>query len=121
MVAGSATIQVLKDGAVYKHINRIGEDLRSGLFNILEDIKVAASVTGVGSMFGVHFQANPPKNAGDTAKSDLKLTRAYFNHMLKANIIYMTPNLCHSLISSPHTNKDVDAYLSATEDFVKTR
>jgi glutamate-1-semialdehyde 2,1-aminomutase len=119
MVAGSTTIKALENGVVYKHINRLGEDMRSGLLDIFNRSKIPASVTGIDSMFGIHFQDNPPKNAGDTAKSDLKLTRAYFNHMLESNIIYMSPNLSHSLISSPHTKADVDAYLSATEDFFK--
>jgi glutamate-1-semialdehyde 2,1-aminomutase len=119
MVAGSTTIKALENGVVYKHINRLGEDMRSGLLDIFNRSKIPASVTGIDSMLGIHFQDNPPKNAGDTAKSDLKLTRAYFNHMLESNIIYMSPNLSHSLISSPHTKADVDAYLSATEDFFK--
>jgi glutamate-1-semialdehyde 2,1-aminomutase len=119
MVAGSTTIKALENGVVYKHINRLGEDMRSGLLDIFNRSKIPAVVTGIDSMFGIHFQENPPKNAGDTAKSDLKLTRAYFNHMLESNIIYMSPNLSHSLISSPHTKADVDVYLSATEDFLK--
>jgi glutamate-1-semialdehyde 2,1-aminomutase len=121
MVAGSTTIKLLEDGLVYKHIDMLGEEMRSGLLDIFNGSKISASVTGVGSMFGVHFQNNPPKNAGETAISDIKLTHAYFNHMLDENIIYMTPYLSHSIISSPHTKEDVDAYLSATENFVRKR
>jgi len=120
MVAGSATIKALEDGVIHKHINSLGERMRTGLLRIFDTKEIPASVTGIGSMFGIHFQESPPINAGDTAKNDLKLTRSYFNHMLKSDIIYMSPTLCHSIISSPHTKMDVDAYLIATEDFLKT-
>jgi glutamate-1-semialdehyde 2,1-aminomutase len=120
MVAGSVTIKALEDGIIHKHINWLGERMRSGLLDIFNSSKIPASVTGIGSMFGVHFQESLPKNAGNTAKNDLKLAQAYFNHMLKSDIIYISPALCHSLISSPHTKVDVDDYISSTEDFLKT-
>jgi glutamate-1-semialdehyde aminotransferase len=40
--------------------------------------------------------------------------------MLDRGIIYLSPTVSHCWISSPHTKEDIDAYLVATEDFVKT-
>jgi glutamate-1-semialdehyde 2,1-aminomutase len=118
MVAGSATVDTLKDGAIHKHIDRLGDKMRTGLLEIFDDCKYPASVTGVGSTFGVHFQKDMPKNAGDTAKNNLEMTRAYFKYMLERNIIYLSPTVSHSWISSPHTEEDVEAYLAATADFM---
>lgn len=120
MVAGCATVDTLKDGSVHKHIDALGEKMRSGLQAIFDESKHPASVTGVGSTFGIHFQKEKPKNAGDTAKNDLEMTKAYFRYMLERNIIYLSPTVSHSWISSPHTAEDVDEYLRVTEEFMKS-
>ena len=120
MVAGCATIDALKDGKIHKNINRLGDKMRNGLQDIFDRSKYSASVTGVGSTFGIHFQKDKPKNAGDTAKNNIEMTRAYFEYMLEENIIYLSPTVSHSWISSPHTDKDVEAYLTTTEEFLKS-
>ena len=119
MVAGCATIDTLKDGTIHKNINRLGDKMRSGLQDIFDGSKYPAVVTGVGSTFGIHFKKDEPKNAGDTAKNNLEMTRAYFRYMLEQNIIYLSPTVSHSWISSPHTDQDVEKYLSTTEAFMK--
>jgi glutamate-1-semialdehyde 2,1-aminomutase len=120
MVAGCATVDTLKDGVVHKHIDALGEKMRKGLNEIFDESKHPASVTGVGSTFGIHFQEEKPKNAGDTAKNDLEMTKAYFQYMLENSIIYLSPTVSHSWISSPHTAEDVEEYLRVTEEFMKS-
>ena len=119
-VAGIATIDALADGKVHRHIDRLGEMMRDGLHDIFSSSPLDAAVTGVGSMFGVHFMPEPPRSAGDTARCDLAATRAYFSHMLSRGIIYLSPTVSHSWISGPHTAADVEEYLSATEEFMKS-
>ncbi len=119
MVAGCATLDLLKDGKVYIDIDRLGGRMRSGLEEIFGVGKLSATVTGIGSTFAIHFQSKTPRNAGDTARNDPKATRAYFAHMLNRRIVYLSPNVSHCWICSPHTKGDVDAYLAATEEFVK--
>ncbi len=120
MVAGCATVDTLKTGVVHKHIDGLGDKMRGGLQEIFTESKYPVSVTGVGSTFGIHFQKDKPKNAGDTAKNNLKMTKAYFTYMLEHGIIYLSPTMSHSWISSPHTKEDVEAYLLATEAFMKS-
>ena len=119
MVAGSATVDALSDSSIHRHIDALGAKMRTGLIDIMERNNVPVSVTGVGSTFGIHFQKNSPKNAGDTSKNDLNATQAYFKHMLESGIIYLSPNVSHSWISSPHTKEDIENYLAATEEFIK--
>lgn len=119
MVAGCATVDTLKDGVVHAHIDGLGEKMRNGLQEIFDESKYPASVTGVGSTFGIHFQKEKPKNAGETAKNDLEMTKAYFKYMLEQNIIYLSPTVSHSWISSPHTKEDIEEYLHVTEEFMK--
>jgi glutamate-1-semialdehyde 2,1-aminomutase len=119
MVAGSATVDALSDGSIHKHIDNLGEKMRNGLMDIMERNDVPVSVTGVGSTFGIHFQKNSPKNAGDTGRNDMPATKAYFQYMLEAGIIYLSPTVSHSWISSPHTEEDVEKYLAVTEEYIK--
>jgi glutamate-1-semialdehyde 2,1-aminomutase len=118
-VAGKATIEELEKKPIYKKIDSLGEKMRKGLGDIFERGKIPASVTGVGSVFGIHFQETPPKNAGDTMNNDMNITKKYFQHMLEKGIIYLSPTTSHSWISSPHIEQDVDEYLAATEEFIK--
>jgi len=120
MTAGCATVDALKDRTVYRHINALGEKMRTGLQEIFDASKHPASVTGVGSTFAVHFQDEAPKSAGDTARNDLETTKAYFRYMLEHGIIYLSPTISHSWISSPHTLEDVEHYLATTEEFIRT-
>jgi len=39
--------------------------------------------------------------------------------MLGRGIVYLSPTVSHSWLSSPHTAADVEEYLSATEEFAK--
>ena len=119
MVAGCATVDTLKKEDVHKYIDSLGDLMRDGLQEIFTNSKYPASVTGVGSTFGIHFQKDKPINAGDTAKNNIEMTRVYFKYMLEHGIIYLSPTVSHSWISSPHTKQEVEAYLAATEDFMK--
>ena len=120
MVAGCATLDLLKDGKVYIDIDRLGKRMRGGLDDVFERGKMPTTVTGVDSTFAIHFQAKVPRNAGDTAKNDMLATRAYFAHMLDRGIIYLSPTVSHCWISSPHTKENIDVYVTATEDFVRS-
>ena len=120
MVAGCATLDQLKDGKVYIDIDRLGKRMRAGLEDIFGRGRVPATVTGVGSTFAIHFQPRIPRSASDCARNDMPTTKAYFAHMLDRGIIYLSPTVSHCWISSPHTKEDVDTYLAATEEFVKS-
>jgi len=57
---------------------------------------------------------------GDTAGNDLDATRAFFSYMLERGIVFLSPTVSHSWVSSPHTAEEVDEYLAATEGFMKS-
>ncbi len=120
MIAGCTTLDILRDGKVYIDIDRLGGRMRNGLEQIFSNGKLPAVVTGVGSTFAIHFQSKKPRNASDTARNNQKTTKAYFTHMLGRGIVYLSPNVSHCWISSPHTKEDIETYLAATEDFVRS-
>jgi glutamate-1-semialdehyde 2,1-aminomutase len=119
MVAGITTLDALREGGVYEHINALGEKVRGQLDDIFGGGRVEAAITGVGSTFAIHFQKDKPRNAREMARNDPVPARAYFSHMLSRNIAYLSPTLPHMFIGEPHTEEDLEEYLAATEDFVK--
>lgn len=119
MTAGIATLDALKDGKVYKKIGKLGGKMSEGLREIAGRYSLHASVIGVASCFALHFRPKPPRNARETADSDGKAAKAFYEHMLSSNIAFMTPSVCHAWICEPHTEKDVGGFLAAAEEFFK--
>ena len=119
MTAGIVSLDILKKGAVYKHIDRLGDRMRSGLDELANRYGIKASTAGIGSCFALHFMEKPPRNARDVTKGDLELSTAYFSHMLENNIAYMSPAVCHAFMCEPHTDKDLEEFLRASEEFFK--
>jgi glutamate-1-semialdehyde aminotransferase len=78
-----------------------------------------ASVIGVASCFALHFRPQAPRNARETADSDAKASKAFYEHMLNSNIAFMTPSVCHAWVCEPHTEKDIEEFLAAAEEFFR--
>jgi glutamate-1-semialdehyde 2,1-aminomutase len=121
MVAGVATLDILKDGKVHRKIDDLGRKVSRSLEDIIERSSVDAAMTGVGSAFAVHFQKEKPRNAREMAKNDTDIAKAYWAHMLARGIIYVSPALPHSFIGEPHTPEDVEEYLAVSEEFFKAQ
>ena len=119
MVAGIATLDILKEGKVYKHIDRLGEKVRGGLLDIIGRSKTEAAVTGICSTFGIHFQKEVPRNVRDVTKNKLEVAKAYYTHMLSRDIVYVSATLPHCFIGEPHTDDDVENFLATTEEFFR--
>ena len=117
MVAGIATLDILKVGNVYERIDALGERIRLGLEDIIGRSDVDAAITGVGSTFGIHFQREAPTNVRDVTKNDLRVARDFYAHMLSRSIAYVSRELPHSFIGEPHTDGDIEGYLGAAGEF----
>ena len=119
MAAGMATLAALQDGAVYAHVDRLGEQARAGLEAIFGKSGIDAAITGLKSTFSVHFQKETPRNARDTARNDVALARRYYDFLLSRRIVYLTPSMPHMFLNAAHRAEDVALFLSGTEDFAK--
>ncbi len=117
MVAGMATLDILRKEGVYKHVDGLGEKMRRGLVDIVSRNDLDAAITGVCSTFAIHFQKEVPRNIRDVARNDPGASRAYYAHMLSRSIAYISPGLPHCFVAEPHTEEDIDEYLDATEEF----
>ena len=77
--------------------------------------------TGIGSMIGIHFTPEKPRDARYAQlKGDRRLARSLFKSLLDSGIIYLTQENPHLFISAAHTQEDIEALIQRIEDFAKT-
>jgi glutamate-1-semialdehyde 2,1-aminomutase len=72
---------------VFSELDRKGERVRSGLQEAFESNDVAAQVTGVGSLFAVHFTDQPVRDYRSAAAADRRLSREFFFGMLNHGVL----------------------------------
>lgn len=73
------------------------------------------TAVGRGSISALRFQEKPPGNAADLLRNDPEPTAAY-HHLLERSIAYMSASISHCWLCEPHTRRDVEEYLAATEE-----
>jgi glutamate-1-semialdehyde 2,1-aminomutase len=133
LYAARASLQELlrDDGAAFRHIWRIGEELCHGLRDLFEETGTKAIVQNVGPMLHILFTDRPPsagpstssgQGSGRGAIRDYREFCAYvdraryqkFAWALFKHGVYMTPSATlHSIVSLAHTDEDVDFTLDA--------
>lgn len=103
---------------IYAHVNTLGLKARKSLQEIFDKYGVRAHVTGIGSLFAVHFTAQYPRDV-KTAQTTKNLQRAqrYFCHLIENRIFCLTPQTQHFFLSAAHLKEDIDQLIQATEEF----
>ena len=77
LVAGLATMELLTAEAI-GGLGRMGERVRAGVARAFAEAGVPATVTGLGSLFGIHLTAGPVRTIRDAARSDAALRHRIF-------------------------------------------
>jgi glutamate-1-semialdehyde 2,1-aminomutase len=118
VIAANLDLLAANDGAAYKQIFAVGNSAIAGLRDIFRRRKIAAVVQGFGPMFQIYFTGHDAIHDyrdycqyADTAKY------SRFVHGLLERGIYMTPsNGLHWIISTAHTQHDVEMLLPAVDE-----
>ena len=145
MAAGLETLRYAAENDVYEHVDSLGEQLRSGLRDILAEHAPEYTVAGAGSMFKVIFTRDGeaassdcldgivqdpdrdgfdayPKNGADVADADTERWERLFWPAMKDADIFLTPNQFESqFVSAAHTEADIEAALAAYESVLAER
>jgi glutamate-1-semialdehyde 2,1-aminomutase len=116
MSAGLATIEVLEQGDVYRHLDGLAERLRHGLKEIADRLHIRLTITGVRSMFQVHFGVDDVSNLRDKLTADAAAATE-FSHGLLAGGVLATPRPL--FVSAAHTQGDVDRVLEVAESVLR--
>ena len=118
VIAANLDLLMANDAAVYKQIYKVGDSAIAGLRDGFRRRKIDAIVQGFGPMFQIYFTGRDAIHDyrdycqyADTAKY------SRFIHGLLDRGIYMTPsNGLHWIISTAHTERDVETLLSAVDE-----
>ena len=81
--------------------------------------EVPVQVTGLGSLFGIHFTAGDVHNYRDLAAEDADLRTQVFFGLMNEGIL-IAPNLVGAL-STAITPAEIDAFLQAFEKVLQRR
>ncbi len=117
MAAGVAGLREVFTEAACRDLNDRGDALRQRLNRIAADAGVAAQVTGIGSIMGVHFQRQPiagPDDLGHTPDA----ARALF-HIEMLNRGYYLARRGFVALSLALSAADIDGFADAFADYLK--
>lgn len=138
MTAGLVSLRYAAENDVHKHIHGLGERLRSGLAEIVEDQAPAYTVAGTDGMFKLLFSREPPagfddhckagcrqrtacprfehcpKTGGDVSRGETDRWRRVFWPRMKDQGVLLSQNQFEAqFLTYSHTEEDVDLTLEA--------
>jgi len=115
MAAGIATIEQLTE-PVYARLNTMGDGLRDRLKAMGDRYPVPMYVSGIGSMFKIHFSEAPVRCYRDTLQSSSLIHTALFLFGLNRDFFLSEGGRC--CLSTPIGDAELDAYLGVVEEFL---
>ena len=110
MAAGVATMTELTP-TVYRRLAELAELLRQGVRMVCSELEQPVVVTGIGSLFGIHFTDQPIRHYRDIATTDRALAERVFLGMLNEGFL-LAPNLVGAT-SMALGEVEVDAFVRA--------
>jgi glutamate-1-semialdehyde 2,1-aminomutase len=117
MTAGYKTLKYLKKNpTVYEKINFLGDLARSELSKLFNELNIDTEITGIGSLFMIHFLNDKVKkinNAQDVALSNNELLYKYNLALIAKFNIFFLP-LKMGAFSYAHEKEDVYKLIEAT-------
>lgn len=113
MAAGLSTLSEIHS-TTYEHLEKIGTDLREGLQRTCSELKIKAQVTGVASIFHMHFTDEPIVNIDAARGANKLLYRCFELSMLNKGINLGKGH--SSFCSAPMTGGDIERTLKAAEE-----
>ena len=116
MAAGEATLRGLTPD-VYERLDRLGGQLRAKLQAVLDEIGVRAVVTGVASLFAIHFGIDQVRDYRSKLKGDSAAASAVFTGLLNEGILLQ--HGCAGSLSTLTTESDVDTLVNAVRRVVQ--
>ena len=117
MEAGIATMKELTP-SMYIYLNDLGNTLREYLKKSIMSLELPIQITGVGSLFGIHFTDNSVTSYRDAASVDTNLTYKVFLELINHGIL-LSSRLLGS-ITAPMTIDDVNKLNTEFNSIIKT-
>jgi glutamate-1-semialdehyde 2,1-aminomutase len=111
--AGTAQLEaIMGDGQVFGTLADLGSRMRTGIQALVDELDIDAHVTGMDSMWGVHFSETSPVSVRDKASDNALAARLLAAYLLLEGVLMSSP-VHLSFVSAAHTTADVDFVLGA--------
>jgi glutamate-1-semialdehyde 2,1-aminomutase len=117
MAAGIATMEQLT-GPVVAALNGRGDHLRARLTELGTRYQVPMYVSGIGSMFKIHFSEVPVRDYRATMQSSSLMHSALFLFGLNRGVFLSEAGRC--CLSVPMGDPEIGQYLAVIEEFLTT-
>lgn len=109
VAAGLATLQSLKKraGQLYSRLERMGDELRKGISDAVESLRIRAQVNVIGSMFQVFFTDHAVTDYHSARSSDTGAFQRYFQSLIASRVFVPPSQFETCFLSSVHTDDEV--------------
>lgn len=111
VAAASAGLDLLQREGVLEAVDLHGQRFRDGLREAIGERSVSAQVTGVSSIFHIHFTASPPQNRRDIQRADSARLDSFLLGLRQHGVFW--PMNHPGVISYAHTAADIDQAVEA--------
>ena len=115
MAAGLATLRYLREHRkkIYPQLDKLSEELVTGVAAAAKDAGVSICYNRVGSMFTWFFTPGPVTDWNSASKSDTEAFGRFFRSMLD-NGVYLPPSQFEAaFLSAAHTEEDIQQTMAA--------
>ena len=110
MAAGEAGMNHLTP-EVYARMNALGDQLRAKLRAVFDEFEIDARVTGIGSLFGIHFTSEEIRDYRAVVRSNQTMRRALFMGLLNEGVLLQTG--AAGALTALTTESEIDALVDA--------
>jgi glutamate-1-semialdehyde 2,1-aminomutase len=116
MAAGEVVMNHLTP-EVYDRMNALGGELRAKLSAVFDEFEVPAQVTGIGSLFGIHFTSEEITDYRTVVRGDQSMRQALFVGLLNEGILLQgsTAGAMNSLTGEA----DIDTLVDGTRRVIE--
>ena len=110
MLAGTVTLEQLTP-EVYRGLAELTERLKEGLREACASLEVPAQITGLGSLFGIHFTKGQVRGYRDVAAGNSSLRHQVFLGLMNEGVFTASNLVC--ALSTEIGEAEVDAFVGA--------
>ena len=114
--AALATLEQLRTTDHYDRVWALGDRMRDGLSNVLEELEIPAQVAGIGSVFVVYFLEGEISGYRDLMRNDDAAYIEFHRRMTDRGFLMLPMTLKRNHISGAHTAEDIDSTLDAARE-----
>ena len=116
MAAGEAPMDQLTP-EVYDRMNTLGDSLRAKLRAVFDELDVDVKVTGIGSLFGIHFTDADITDYRSSLKGDKAKLNTFYVGMVNEGILMFAKGI--GALNMHTTEDEVDEFVSAARKVVQ--